>query len=323
MSQYTIIQITKLSFVPLENVATLFYSPWRMGFLFQGPRGEIADLIGYTQWFVVLFLLYQTIIKKIPKRSFVPVIFWLAIFAGLFFMILPFSKFVWEIFPFIKAVGQHRLLVLIAFPTSILAGYAVLQKDKNKLFIFLLIGATVFYTILNWGQRRVISNISDSQLVKDVPFSTYNVDRHFYANSKWVDVKNPYFNKIPGNRIEVLQGKGSVIEFERTSTKHTYHIDAQTDLEILENTLYFPGWTAAVDGRLIDVFPSSKGIVTISLPKGRYKLDVYYKDILMLGVLKTISVATLIAILGFFSLTFFKTLFRSRNRSTSSFHNRI
>lgn len=306
MSQYTIIQKTKLTFVPLENVATLFYSPWRMGFLFQGPRGEIANLIGYTQLFIIFFILYRLLTKKFTRRVLTFIIFWLAIFAVTFFLILPISKFAWEIFPFIKAVGQHRLLVLVAFLTSILAGYMLAQKNMSKLFAYVLIGITIFYTIPNWGHRRMIPNITDSQMDKEIPFSTYNVDRHFYANSRWVDEENPYFNKIPEKRIEIIEGKATITELKRTTTKHTYHVDAQTNLQILENTLYFPGWSAKTDEMSIDIFPSIKGTIAINLPKGNYNLIVNYKDILIFEVLKKIGLVSIIVVLGILSLNYLK-----------------
>ena len=43
--------------VDFYNFSLLFYSPWRLGLLFQGPKGELAQIIGYTQLLVVALFL--------------------------------------------------------------------------------------------------------------------------------------------------------------------------------------------------------------------------------------------------------------------------
>lgn len=304
LSQYTIIQKLKLTFIPLENVYTLFYAPWRMGFLFQGHRGEIANLIGYTQLFVVIYLLFK-LTKKVSKKSLV--IFWLSVFAALFFCILPISRPLWEAIPFIKAVGQHRLLVLIVLVTSILAGYVAMLTKKTA-FVYLLIIITVLYTILNWGHRRVIPTIQDQQLIKELPFSTYKLDTHFYANTRWVDPESPWFRQIPKQRIEIIEGKGTIKEVIHKSTEHEYQVDAQTNLQILENTLYFPGWSAQIGRRAIKIGPSENGLIKMESPKGKYTLSVSYQDIPVLTNLKRVSVLTLagtLMILAYSGLSYF------------------
>lgn len=67
LSQYT---VTK-QFGPQQaftELWMLFYSPWRFGFLFQGPKGEISPLLGYTQIICVAVLIYLIFKKKDQQK---------------------------------------------------------------------------------------------------------------------------------------------------------------------------------------------------------------------------------------------------------------
>jgi hypothetical protein len=307
MSQYTIIQKVKLNFIPLENIHTLFYAPWRFGFLFQGPKGEIAYLIGYTQFFVVGVLAYKLYTNKINPKIKKHVIFWLLIFLFSFIYIFPFSKPFWEVIPFIKSVGQQRLLLLLAFITSVIAGYFALSA-KNKKIIYVIILITVSYTILNWGNRRTIPQVTDQIILNNLPV---NKDTHFYATPVWVDPHDQWFTKVPSDRIEVTKGTAKVKNIKRTSTNHTYLITAESPIIIQENTSYFPGWAAYVNGESVPIYPSDKGIIKASLPEGKYTFELRYKDYLPLAVLKIISLITIVILLCVLTLAYFKPHKRS------------
>ena len=310
LSIYTFIQLLGLPNVHFPTIIELAYSPWKMGLLFQGPKGEISNLIGYTQILVLLLALASVLAKKVSKFISFGLKFWIMSCFIIIFLITPYSKLIWEVIPFIKATGSHRLLLLLAFSISVLAGYLSIFFKNRKILVYLLIVLTIGSTILNWGQRRVIPQINDSVLMKNIGKSTIEGEAHFYANSKWVDIKNPWFSKLPKSHLEIISGTGEIREISRISTNHKYLINAKTSLKIQENTLYFPGWKGFVNGKEVLLSPSNKGIIQASIPKGYSKFEIAYQDILIYKLLKTISVLSIIGSFIFISLKFLRSYLR-------------
>lgn len=290
MSAYSFIQNVQLGTVYFPTLQDLLFSPWRMGFLFQGPRGEISHALGYMHLFIITALLFLLWKGKIPQKIVREQIFWISMFFLFLFLVTPYSQFIWENIPIIKTTGSHRLLVLTTFISSFLAGYFILYIKTPTSIVFIVI-ITIGITLLNWGQRRVIPNITDQTLQQNLPKSTSQGEAHFYANTKWVDIKNPWFSKLPKDRLVILKGNGKIKEISRTSTKHVYVLDAYTLLKLQENTLFFPGWKATINGVEVPLSPSNKGIITFSVEKGLYQLDLSYHDIPSLTILKIISVS--------------------------------
>lgn len=293
LTKYTIVQNANLKTVYFPSINDLLYSPWRMGLLFQGPRGEISNLIGYTQVFILANALILLFFKKIPKKILSGFIFWTTSSFIILFLITPYSKFIWESIPLISASGSHRLLVLLAFCISIIAGYSSIIFKKLKIFIYLILFLTIISTILNWGQRKMIPTINDSTLKSNLWKSTSEGEGHFYANPKWIDTKNPWFSELSKKHLEIISGIGEIKNISRTSTDHKYTVIAEIPLKIQENTLYFPGWKGYINGKQILLSPSNKGIIQATIPKGVFTFEILYEDIFDYKLVKMISLIML------------------------------
>ncbi len=292
------------------SIKDLLYAPWRYGLLFQGPKGEISSLIGYAQLLVVLSVVLFLLRNKIPKIYKREVIAWLTLFVILILLMIPASKPLWTSLPLISEAGVHRLLILVALCTSVLAGFFALLNIKRKWLITGIILFAIFTTILNWGQRRVIPQINDSVLAKNLPYSTSQGEAHFYANTKWVNPKHPWFSQIPSSHIEIISGEAQITNLERLSTKHKYVINASTPVTVKENTLYFPGWTATYNGKPLNISPDKNGLITFNLPKGKNILTLNFEDLFLFKISKIISSLTVLIAISIPFLLFLKTQLR-------------
>ena len=290
-SKYLFIHLYPINTAALyyPSIKNLLYSNWRFGLLFQGPKGEISSLIGYAQLLIVLSTFFLLLKNKIPKINKPDIIAWLTLFTILVLLMIPVSKQLWINLPLISDAGVHRLLILVSLCTSILAGYFVLTNAKRKWLIWAIILFAVFSTILNWGQRRVIPQINDSVLAEKLPYSTAKGEAHFYANTRWVNPKHPWFSQIPSSHLEISNGKAQITNLERLSTEHKYLVNASTPITVKENTLYFPGWTATSNGKPIDIGPDKNGVITFSLPKGNNRINLNYNDLFLFKISKLIS----------------------------------
>lgn len=279
-------------FVFQDTFSGLFYSPWRYGFLFQGPKGELAYIIGYAQIFAIFIVIFLLFRKNTSKKLRAHFKFWLTVFFLIIFFMSPYSKIIWASFPFFSMLQSNRLLLPVALCTSVLAGYlAISFGNTKKIFIYILLFITIGYTILNWGHRRVIPEIDDNILRKGVWKSTIaEGTTAYFLNNKWADINNFWFSELPKAPLEIIDGKGTVIQMRRTTTMHAYTIEVKTPIVARENTLYFPGWSLKSNNKNVSIYPGTRGVIHAVLPKGKFYLELNYKDIPLYRFFKLLSV---------------------------------
>jgi hypothetical protein len=281
------------------NFIDLFYSPWRFGFLFQGHKGELSYLIGYTQLIVIFLSVYFVFKKMLNKKLHKLLTFFLAIFIVIFIMLLPITKFIWSSTPLLKySQFSTRLLVPLSLCISIIAGIIVKQINKNWFLITLSI-LTIAYTILNWGNRRTIPIINDNYLKQEFDFKP-DGDKLEPTSPMWADLNKTRLRIRPKSSIEILSGKATVKMLSRTPIIHTYVINAESKVKIKENTLYFPGWTVIANNKHVAIDYSSQkfpGIITFNLNPGIYDVKVEFVDLPIIIFAKWLSGLSVIAIL--------------------------
>ncbi|MCL4417279.1 MAG: glycosyltransferase family 39 protein [Actinobacteria bacterium] len=292
LGQYTYTSVYKGTGVTYQNILELIYSPWRYGFLFQGHKGELSFIVGYTQLFVIFGLIFFLLKKKINKADRPFVILWLFLFFGLSFLITPWSDFLWKAIPLLSiAQFAYRLLLIVTLVSSILAGYFFLHI-KNKNYAYLLIFITIAYTILNWGNRGTIP-LNDNYLIKNVPNSTLEGEgMAIMASPKWLKEGYLWEKAIPKNQLEVLSGNAEIKEALRQQTLHNYQVEVESNAVFKENTLYFPGWNVKVDGQKIPInYLDGKnlGKILFKVPEGNHSISVYYEDIALYKLSKQLS----------------------------------
>jgi hypothetical protein len=286
------------SYLPhFPSIAELLYSPWRLGLLFQGPHGELSFLVGYAQVLAILLIISYLFRKGVHKTQKKIIASWLLLLFVYIFFITPYSIFIWKYMPIIKDSGSQRILIPVAFCTSLLAGYLTVIIKKKTWLIYGLIFLAIGLTILNWGNRRVIPTINDAILRSNLSLGETWADQHFYALPKWINSKQLFFPKIPSSRLDILDGKANIEEVSRNATLHIYEVDALTPLKLRENTLYFPGWTATLNGKSVLLKPDSNGAIALDLPKGKGDLKISYHDLFFFQLTKILSVISAISII--------------------------
>ena len=293
--KYTLGGTLNITYRPLWE---LFYTPWRSGFLFQGPKGEIGFLIGYTSIFVVFAFLFLLITKRVRKHR-AENIFWLCLFFIAFFLVTEYSKPIWQSASLLNmAQFSTRVLLQVAFVISILAGYLVVGGFK-KPFIFLLIIITIGTTMLNWGNRRVIPQINDATLISNLPLSTISYEGIAkFASPKWVDPENPWEKEVPKEHIEVISGKATIKPIKRNTINHEYIYAADTNIVIRENTLYFPGWSVKIDNKNVPIDYENKkyrGVIAFKAPAGLHHIQISYADTPWYAISKKVSILGFLA----------------------------
>lgn len=268
--QFTHSSMESISFSPISY---LLFSPWRYGFLFQGPHGELSFPIGYIHILLILFASILVFFKKIEKKETKKTILLISFTLVSVFLIIPLSGFFWDSIPFIKNFQfSYRMMGTVVFFSAYLSAISI-KYIPWKSIIFILCITAIGTTILNWGNRKTVP-VTENQIYNSIIHDGIGLTP---ALPKWI---KDWFKDSPG-KIEVIKGEGILRETARNMTKHEYKVEAKSDLELKENTSYFPGWTAKLDGKNISINyenPKHSGIITIKVPKGKHLLKLQLLD---------------------------------------------
>lgn len=111
-----------------------------------------------------------------------------------------------------------------------------------------------------------------------------------------------FMEYAPKAIMEVISGEADVLQIRRITTVHQYQVSVKTRAELLENTIYFPGWEVLVDGQKTDVeFQSGihRGIMTFWVEKGEHQVLVVFRDTKVRTISNIITlVSGIVLILG-------------------------
>jgi len=263
----------------------LVISPWGYGTDVRKPGG-LSPQIGplYTVIALIGLFLLRKIIKTYKRLT-----YWALGVLGLaIFFSLRFSSIFWNIIPFMqKFEFPWRFTAVSSFAIAVISA-AVFFTLKHKIIhsvaiIFLLLSSITFIA------SQPFETNSDSY------YSSYGSSTDFGAVTPVWTAGDPYEN--PKHPVEIIGGIGNISDYRRLATRHTFRVNAQTDMSILDNTLYFPGWQARIDGTKTPIeFQNSnhRGLITLNVPQGTHAIEVSFHDSPVRFVANIISIATIV-----------------------------
>jgi hypothetical protein len=277
------------------------YSPVDFGLLFQGHQGELRLIVGYAQLGIVGASIYYLIKNKFEKVNRHVVFFLLLMFTACFTLMLSFTKPLWNSIIFLKAfILPWRLLVPISFFLAFLGGIVTRNWKKPALIIFscFIIGST----ILNWANRSM-SNLPPDAYYTQVSMYTEYFEPNNPIYLARYNQRLPQIDKLVLQRsitpLQILSGNGAVKETKRTPIDHQYIVYANTNVDLSENTYYFPGWKIYVDGKTTNIDiknPKKFGTLTFNLPQGLHTIEAKFEDSPTRAIADYISLFSLIVI---------------------------
>jgi hypothetical protein len=285
-------------------VQSLLYSPWRLGFLFQGPIGQLSYFLGFAHWIIIIASGVYIYITRSRYRINLLLFFCFISFLIIFISIQEIAAPIWKL-PFLKSFQMtSRLLVLIAFFTSLMGGLLLSKTKKQYIWIGICVIA-IGTTILNWGNRRPIPQIDDGYLRYELQHKAPNsMD---LTSPIWTQFKREYYAKIPQS-IDILRGEAKYKTILRQPTIHEYVINAKSKTVLKENTFYYPGWTVYVDGKKTTIDYKDKkypGIIIFEIEKGLHLIEVRFEQTESRNLFRIISLATLVSLLASLSLRYY------------------
>lgn len=278
---------------------TAGFVQWRDFFLSKWSYGgtiALSKQIGLTHWVLVAGSVIATYyLYKIKNKLWILVLSSFAIFWTTLFLMTSSSNPIWQSVAILqKFQFPWRFLSITVFLSSFIGAITLFSIKKHKTFLLLIL--VVLLLLVNKDYWH-----ANNLLRKPESFYTgiYNGTTDTGESAPIWSVR--FMEKRPKSKIEIISGKAEIKEIKRTTTTHQYEIYASKAPRILENTLYFPGWTVLVDGKMTDVQfqdPEYRGLMTFYVPEGDHTIDIIYKETKIRQYSNIVSLFTLIAIGG-------------------------
>ncbi len=281
----------------------LLYSPWGYGFSFPGVEmDQMSFQVGVAQWLVVgmaiIIVLYviakgparcgmtkQSQRKRLPRslrslamtkslfinkeKIYPATIFFLFIFFFSIFMMLPISTPVWRLVNCFAYIDYPwRYLLLSVFSASILGGFVVWASRNNKILIIGLLVLALYANRNHLRANKYLDWPPEAFVGEGDTSNTFDEYTPKWADRAYVKEKRPL--------VEVLQGEGDWQLLAKKTNKVELAVENEKESLYRLNLLYFPDVRLLVDGRPIGYDYKGKGVLDFSLPKGDYKIEVFF-----------------------------------------------
>lgn len=279
-------------FVPIVK---LFYSKWSYG-----GAGELSKEVGLLQWLVFLAgIIALTGNKKKKSRIYLGGILTATVLA--LFLMTNLSSEVWQKITLLqKFQFPWRFLTIPVLTAAAGIGLVLVNFQKQWLATFIIVLLAIF---LSRNQHRP----QDYLLFADDYFKAV------FASTTDTGESSPiwsvrFMERSPAAPLEIISGSAQIRPLARSTTKHTYEVNARLPTRLLENTLYFPGWQVNIDGQAVIIEfqdPGYRGLMTFIVPAGRHKVDVVFGDTKVRRVANTVSIMSVITVGFIFTYTWF------------------
>ena len=272
----------------------LLIPSWGSGFSGAGMQNELSYQIGAANLLVIFLSAVVIVLQVKRKNGKLPyLIFFLACFILVLFLMLNVSLPVWQIVPFMNYFQfPWRLLSLEILFASFLAGSIFSLNIKNKLFNFSFAVFLIFIAFsLGIGYTKPA-------------YYMYRDDSYYTNRSNFIDGTNSpgnvfntiYLKSIPGkekDKAVFVKGNGTIAATKIRSNSYDFTIDAKVNSKIQVNLAYFPGWEVYINSKKEVIIPSQNGRFTFFVSEGNNKVEIIFEDTLIRKVSAFISLVSL------------------------------
>lgn len=264
----------------------LLYSNWGFGTDVQKPEG-LSPQIGILHIALIVLALF-TLFRNKDKKN---IIFWLGVFLLAVLITLPLSGFIWEKLSILRLYQfPWRFTALSGFAAAVIGCFALETFKNKKLYLACLI-------------LLIISSIPFIK-VKKYESKNDNYYNNYLATTDYGATISIWTAGDPGEpaktQLELIGGKGKIENFVKKSNLHTFTINAETNSQILDNTTYFPGWIATIDGKKVPLEfqdMNHRGLITFYVPKGRHTVSLQFTESPMRLLSDILSLIGLVTVL--------------------------
>lgn len=272
------------------------FSQFLYGTWSYGGSADLSKQVGIIHWvFIAASFPLIFILKKKKEKDWIVLMIFLVFFSVSLFFMMDVSTFFWKnISTLQKFQFPWRFLTVSLFVSSLIAGFVMSKLPKKTSYLIMIILIPVVLIV----NSEYFHPQSFLQKPDNFYSGVYNGTTDTGESAPKWSVR--FMEKRPQHPIEVIDGKAQIEIKKRSSSKHTYMITADVRSGIRENTLYFPGWTVLVDGKLTKIEyqdQNSRGLITFYIEKGKHSVDVIFRETKLRIFANVISLLSAVSII--------------------------
>jgi hypothetical protein len=258
-----------------------------------------GELVGYTTLVIFVSTVALYFFKKnAAKKHRLPFIFLLSGTLSLF-MATEISAPLWNILPAGFIQFPFRFLSVLIVCSAFLAGFVI--SNIRGIYQYALISLAAFFlATAAYGTLSGITYIDKGEGFYTTNSATTTVHDEYMP--KWVKEKP---TERPSEKVEIVKGEGEIRELSVDNKKILFGVDVRkTDTLVRVNTIFWPGWTATINGEKTAIAYNNKnGVMEVKLQPGIWQVGLFFGESSMRLVSDIISVTGIIIL---FFLTFKK-----------------
>lgn len=271
--------VALLRFVPLEA----FFNPsWSYG-----GSETLSKFLGFAQ-LVGIALSVVWVSGANVKIQFFVIGLYIMILWSLFLM----TEWSWPIWLRVTLIQKFQFpwrflsVVTVLAPLAIAATLSTVGSQLQKKFAIFLCLVAVVGTAYMWKAQEY-------EVFPEGYFSgVYHGTTDTGESAPIWSVR--FMEHEASGPLEIISGTGQIEVSARTSTSHEYKVYAESPMQLVENTLYFPGWNIFIDGNAAPIEfqnPNYRGLMTFAVESGTHIVEVRFAQTRLRKYADTISAA--------------------------------
>jgi uncharacterized membrane protein len=252
----------------------LFYSAWGYGFSVPGPNDGMSFAIG---WSHLLLAAGACIwIARRPKLADPRLMRYFAAAAVvLCILMLEDAEWLWDHLPLLPYVElPWRLLEPVAVCAAMLVaalGPAIATLPRLRgAAVAAAIALLVAPNLAHLAPGRTTDIDPAAWTPRQLAIRGFETTTMGEITPRWMAAVPPY-NPVAAS---VVSGDAQVRETVRTPFAWSGDVAAKAPSRLQMAIAYYPGWTARVDGRPVEVAPSAGGLIGLDVPPGEHQVAV-------------------------------------------------
>lgn len=274
----------------------LVWSPWGYGWSQPGDDDGMSFQIGIPQLVAFLvsigWILTVTFRRSLAvnwqRLSYRIAVFGLVCVLGGAYLALPISAMVWKAIPLMeKFQFPWRFLAYTIIGSSLSIAVVAEIVKANRMLLAVMIMAPLLFTV-NYWKIAGPSDLTEKFLAEDYVGTTDTGE----TSPIWAI---RFQEKFPNAPIEVVSATGEVQInlLEKLYQRHEFTVTATHTAQIVDNTLYFPGWKVYVDGVPVPIEYQDenwRGLITFPVPAGAHQVKIVFEETLTRKIANATSI---------------------------------
>lgn len=268
------------------EVYQLLLPSWGSGFSGTTSGNSLSFQIGVVNLIILMIAIGYIFIKKKShnKKLILFLLTWVFISC---FLMLPFSKSIWQIIPLMNFFQfPWRLLSLVVLLIGFLAGVISQFRHRYLIGVLIIVGSvllTYSYTKPAYYHER-----TDSYYISQENFIHGTNSPGDVFNTLWFEQQKESFKAKFETESDVLL---STVSIQPESYSFNYNSPESTT--VLVHTAFFPGWEASIDGTPVPLIKTDTGLMSFVLPEGTGSVSIVFTDTIIRQIGKGISFVSL------------------------------